>query len=150
MIKLAFYKGWRGDWIDKLISIWTMGPYSHVELIFSDGMSFSSSIRDDGTRFKNIIYDDKWDIIELNFPFDEIKMREFCESQNDKPYDLLGVFFSAGLKLNLQDKNKWFCTEIIGYSLYLGGLNDILKHFKFFSRVTPNNLYKYFIGFNEV
>ena len=69
-MKLACYKGKRGGtagFFDAAVRWWTRGPYSHVELVFSDGMSASSSMRDGGVRFKEIEYHpDRWDFIELN------------------------------------------------------------------------------------
>ena len=56
-MKAAFYKatrpGWQGiysravRWIDR-------GPYSHAELVFSDGLSASASYIDGGVRLKRM------------------------------------------------------------------------------------------------
>ena len=64
-MKLAFYKG-REDLYDRLISWWTRGPYSHVELVISDNYCMSSSPKDGGIRFKHIdLRPDHWDLVEL-------------------------------------------------------------------------------------
>ena len=50
----------------RLTSWWTKGPYSHTEIIFSDGRSGSASFRDKGVRLKKIDYSknpDRWDFL---------------------------------------------------------------------------------------
>ena len=49
---LPFYISSYGDWVDTVISISTGGVYSHVELLFNDGVSFSASPRKKGTSFR--------------------------------------------------------------------------------------------------
>ena len=115
-MKVAFYKV-KGNpnarWDDKIIAFVSRGNYSHVELVFSDGISFSSSNRDGGTRFKYIDYNkDNWDIFDLNIsPEDEGKMRLLALRLTDKEYDLIGALTSP-LKLCLQNKDKYFCSEV--------------------------------------
>ncbi len=68
-MQAAFYKATRPGlqgiysravrWIDR-------GPYSHAELVFSDGLSASASWMDGGVRFKRIDYDpERWDFVTL-------------------------------------------------------------------------------------
>jgi hypothetical protein len=69
-MKVALYKGKRGGFagaFDASVRWWTRGPYSHVELVFSDGMSASASARDGGVRFKRIDFKpEHWDFIDLS------------------------------------------------------------------------------------
>ena len=118
-MKLAFYKGTRKGlqgvysrltrWVDS-------GPYSHCELIFSDGSSASASFIDGGVRFKQIEYKpEHWDIINLQ-GFDEDKARQWFEDHEGEKYDLLGnlrfIFFFVKPSLN-----RWFCSEAIAEAL---------------------------------
>lgn len=118
-MKLAFYKGTRKGlqglysrltrWVDA-------GPYSHCELIFSDGLSASSSFIDGGVRFKSINYkEDNWDFVELP-DYLEAQAREWFEEHEGDKYDVLGnlrfiLFFVQ------HSKNKHFCNEAISDSL---------------------------------
>ena len=125
MFKLAFYIGTKAnpkaDWFDELICIWTLYMFSHVEMVFSDGVSFSSSPRDGGCRFKNINYanTNHWVIIELPWitEGDEADIRGFCHNQDGKLYDWCGIFLSQVLPLNIQEPNRWFCSEITAHCL---------------------------------
>ena len=64
-MKLAFYKG-REDFYDRLISWWTRGPYSHVELVINETYCMTSSPKDGGVRMKHIdFHPDHWDFVEL-------------------------------------------------------------------------------------
>jgi hypothetical protein len=133
-MKLAFYKGVYGNVLDWLIMLWTMGQYSHVELVFSDGVSFSSSQWDGGVRFKKINYSHKerWGFIELEIAEEkEQELREKCEKLVGKKYDWLGIMFDQFIPLNTQDSDRWWCSEIVAHIL------DIEPE-----RVSPNRLYR--------
>ena len=132
-MKLAFYKGTRkglqglysrlARWVDS-------GPYSHCELVFSDGLSASASFIDGGVRFKQIKYKpEQWDVVELQ-GFDEDKARQWFEDHEGEKYDLLGnlrfIFFFVK-----PSNNKWFCSEAIAEAL---GISESW-------RLGPNGLY---------
>jgi len=125
-MKIAFYKGLKyGNWLDKLICLGTMSRYSHCEIVFSDGVSASSSPRDGGVRFKNINYsDDKWTLFDVIYPsdvdFEAMVRYHFAVHEGDK-YDYLGAFFSAfGIDASSDDRK--FCSQICG--LILGSTNS--------------------------
>jgi hypothetical protein len=121
-MKIAFYKK-RGTIVDKTIRWWTRpqkwkifsrSKYSHTEIVFSDGIFFSSSGRDGGVRFKEIEPSQTdWDFIEVPMKSDdEEKVRQFCKLQNGKKYDWRAIFFSQFLELNRENSRRWFCSEI--------------------------------------
>ena len=131
-MKMIFYKG-KGTWIDRLIRWWTGGKYSHCEIMFSDGLCFSSSSRDKGTRFKEIdMQFGHWDIVELHDVTieEEDKIREWCKSKEGKPYDYLGllgfVFFA-----DFDDKKKYYCSEICLKAM------EIIGRISYEKRVSP-------------
>jgi hypothetical protein len=141
-MKLAFYIAKKGDWLDKLIALATSGPFSHVEIILKDNISFSSSSRDHGTRFKyNINFNSgSWELLDLSkFNLDYNSMFNFCNLQINKPYDYIGTFFGAGLNLDMECKKKWFCSEIIAKILDVGGLKYNSEEYY---HLNPNSLYK--------
>jgi hypothetical protein len=135
-MKLAFYKSKYGNWADKGIDWWTGGHgYSHCEIVFSDGMSFSASQRDNITRFKDITYNEKWDLVELDIDeMTENIIRAKAEGLQGKKYDWIGIVLHQGifkgLYLNfMQSDGKWWCSEICSYLLWEGNF-----------RVDPNTL----------
>ena len=113
---------------------------THVELVFSDGDSFSSSSFDDGVRFKRIDYEkhpERWKIININ-PFenegDEQLLKYRCMDYIKKKYDFWGVIWYFGFnrrKERLQSNDKWWCSEILAF---------LLEEAVF--RISPYELYK--------
>ena len=118
-MKVAFYKGTRPGWqgiYSRAVRLIDRGPYSHAELVFSDGMSGSASYIDGGVRLKRIDYDDThWDFIDLP-PSLEPYARDWFESHVGAPYDLMGnVRFVLPW---LSDSERgWFCSEALGAAL---------------------------------
>lgn len=115
-LRLAFYRAKHGTWMDGIIN-WFSSPrrgFSHNELIFPDGWSISSTMRDpstdrdgnpiidrktgkqkkDGVRWKLIDFDPaKWAFYEINATPEEIdKMREFANTILQARYDFWGLF----------------------------------------------------------
>jgi hypothetical protein len=113
-MKVALYKGKRGGFagaFDASVRWWTRGAYSHVELIFSNGMSASASARDGGVRFKDIEYHpDRWDIIEIEA--DEEYARAFFEKRVGLGYDYFGLFGFVW-RPHSGSALLWFCSEIV-------------------------------------
>lgn len=139
-LQVAFYKGTRpgaaglynrlGRWLDH-------GPYSHAELIMSDGMSASSSFMDRGVRIKYIGYTSgNWDFVAIPDRFEAGARAWFLEHNGD-PYDLLGNV-NAAFGFVPHSINKWFCSESIASSLKLmdpwrykpNGLFAVLKELR--------------------
>lgn len=147
-MKIAFYKA-KGNWMNFLIRLKTKGLYSHTEIVFSDGVSFSSSQWDGGTRFKNIDYSKKenWDFMELNISkIDEKKIRQFCEKNNDKPYDWFAIVVAQIFNLHANKENKWFCSEVCTKALQkIKMVVGISAHM-----VSPQDLYELLLQEEDV
>lgn len=118
-MKAAFYKatrpGWQGiySWLVRKVD---RGPYSHCELVFSDGMSGSASWVDGGVRLKAISYDPaRWDFVELPDHL-EPAARQWFEDHKGEGYDLLGnlrfVFWMVR-----ESAKDWFCNEADGAAI---------------------------------
>lgn len=112
-MKIAFNKN-VPDFFDKLIRWWTKSPYSHCELLFADGKSFSA-YPGVGTRFVQFEPHNPhfWDIVELPTSADEdVVLREFCVYESGCKYDWYGILASQIVKAARSSKNKWFCSEV--------------------------------------
>lgn len=120
-MKIAFYNGRSkgAKFVHKGILI-ISDPYTHVELVFSDGISFSSEFGC-GPRFKKITYShpERWRIIDLPFitPGQEQRIRyraEFAEAMRKagfSKYDAAGAIACAASG----NHNPWnfFCSELV-------------------------------------
>lgn len=123
--RIAFYRGTRPGWpgvYNRAVRLRGRGPYSHVELIFSDGMAASSSFADGGVRFKRIEFDPaKWDFIDLPAAWEPCARAWFEDraGADGKPgmgYDVMGnVFLAVGFISHSID--KVFCSEAAGGAL---------------------------------
>jgi hypothetical protein len=138
MIQLAFYRGGPDErWVDLGIKVFSgLGEFCHAELVFSDGVSFSSTARDpsldsagnakpDGTRFKRIDYSahpERWMLIPVGMPHgydgdegyaaDEAAIRAFALSELDARYDYAGCFRFV-VPFWRESPANWFCSEIV-------------------------------------
>lgn len=118
-MQAAFYKGNRTgiNWIyNKGVKFIDRGPYSHCEIIFSSGISASSSFSDGGIRFKEILYDEKkWDFFDLPDKLEEPAYNWFI-THKGLSYDVMGnIRFLTPLVRD--SKYKFFCSEAFGCSL---------------------------------
>lgn len=130
---VAFYKGTRpglAGIYNRLVRWWTKGPYSHCELVFTDGLSASASFMDGGVRFKYIEFDsERWDFVPVPASLEPDARRWFREHQGNA-YDLRGNFHFLVSAVG-DDSGKWFCNEAVGAAL---GISDAW-------RFDPNSFY---------
>jgi hypothetical protein len=119
MFRAAFYKGTRpgvAGMYNRAVRWWTDSPYSHVELIFSDGMAGSASFADGGVRLKAIEFDpSRWDFIDLPDHL-EAAARAWFEQHTGAGYDLRGNFQFVLAPFG-QSLLRWFCSEAGGAAL---------------------------------
>lgn len=131
-MKIAFYIAYHGDIYDWLISLVTFSKYSHCEIVFSDGMCASSSIRDGGVRFKKIdLTDGKWDVFTILDEYDEAVVRQWFIDNDGDIYDLRAAIASAfGIDLLREDRK--FCSQACGIPL---GYEPVLTPAKLFKKL---------------
>lgn len=120
---MAFYKGTHAGikgLYNRIVRLWTRGRYSHVEVVFSDGICGSASFVDGGVRYKRIGFDpSKWDFVELPAELEPLARRYF-DDHNGEGYDVMGnVRFLIGF---LPDsRRRKFCSEAAAEAI---GLED--------------------------
>jgi len=113
--KLAFYVG-RGSFVDWAIRKGTRSRYSHVEMVDTNGVCWSSSEVDGGVRGKFIdLNSGNWEVIDI--PWAKVGSIDFIKQRKGLKYDYLGILLSHVLPLARHGKHRWFCSEIIGAAL---------------------------------
>ena len=117
-MKLASYKGTRpglAGLFNIAVRWWLGGKYSHTELVFSDGVSASSSWLDGGVRYRLITFDPaKWDLIEIDG--DEQAARQWFKDHAGDGFDIVGLFGFVWRR-STQNRARWFCSESVAASL---------------------------------
>lgn len=144
-IVFKFYQ--YGDWatlMDKAIHV--VSELLHVEALFEDGLSFSSSQRSDisgesveGVRFKDIHYShpERWIEIVLYVTDEEykrIRLRCECLAHLGLKYDMRGAI--GCLFTGKQDPEKYFCSEVVYDAVLCEWLPPILN-----VKMHPDKLY---------
>jgi len=136
-MQIAFYRG-DGGLFSRLIAWWTgtvklddgrvIGPFTHVELIFSSGRWFSSHEAEGGTRFcekytaEQARRDPRWLVIDLPLsPAQEAQVLMRAYSIHDLGYDWWGIWKTAW-RPSKQSHDRWFCSEACLYCLQAVGL----------------------------
>lgn len=128
--KIAFRKNINYGFYDKLIHILiklrTFGKYSHCEFIDTNNyispnlwtwisVSTNSSI----PNARELLYFDEneWDVYDLPENIDYSESLKWVFDNLIVRYDYLGIFFSQLFNINIEDKEKYFCSEFIALQL---------------------------------
>ena len=118
-MRIALHHGPReGIWrlVSWFVRYWTRGPYDHCEIVFSDGLSASSSLSDKGVRFVRKEYDPaRWHFIDLK-GFDEGYAREWFEEHQGERFDILAMLAFVWRPHAGRD-NEWCCSEACASAL---------------------------------
>jgi len=129
-VYLAFQKAWNNknsSFLSRIIAYWTMGPYSHVEIVFKDeeecgGWVMCSSLgTEGGVRCKpHIIDTNLYDYKELKV-ISSAYIKKFFKQliKNRTSYDFLAIVLSQLIKLGIDKNNKWFCSEAVARALQI-------------------------------
>ncbi|RKP44690.1 hypothetical protein [Pararobbsia silviterrae] len=113
-MKFAFYKG-NSSLLDKLISWWMRGPYSHVEVILGEGprgtYTIASSVPGIGVRIAThqTLPLDEWDIIDGPGNIDAA--RAWFEKRVGAPYDYVGLLGFVLRPATGDARGKYWCSE---------------------------------------
>lgn len=144
---LCFHKG--KGLIGRLISLWTLGEYAHVEFVYNGKKYLANP---GGIRCEDYKYEKHHDLYEVSMIVDIPKILEFFYATEGLPYDFRGIlkaqFLMKDNRFEDHNVNEYFCSEWVlaaidfatNYKLtYEGkGLNE-KGYFKF----NPQRLYKY-------
>jgi hypothetical protein len=124
-MKIAFFKGRHPGvkgWLGVLTKWWTVGPYSHCELVVAEengrAVCWSSAYLDGGVRQKIVDLDPAdWDVIEIpTTPEEEAASLSWFQSHAGQGYDVLGLFQFVWARQE-GEKCKWFCSEAVARAL---------------------------------
>lgn len=132
-MKVLFYIAQHGYFWDKLVALATWGPYSHCELMFSDGVCYSA-MPFEGTRFTNTIMLDPFHWTWVDIPLgeqEEDAIRKWCEGEVGCGYDYVGA-----LRLHGTSATQWYCSEICIQAL---NVNAGIRLFR--PCMSPNEFY---------
>ncbi len=117
-ITLLFYNGWEyGGWIGKLVSIFSLGRYTHVEAYFPNREARLTAMPGRGTYvewFPIPVQElHEWGTITIECSEEQadICMNYMLRNVN-RPYDWLGVFGCVFSWIK-HDYTKLFCSEYI-------------------------------------
>ena len=116
---MAFYKAWNNDNAsaeDRIIGVWTKGPYSHVEYIVYDiedkcykmcsALGSCNCVR----CKKHFFNTDVYDYIEIDLE-NPNRVIEFFKLIDDSTYDYKGILLSQIFPLGIDNPKEWFCSE---------------------------------------
>ena len=125
--------------IEQAIKIWTRSKYFHVEMIIKD--VWVSTNPTAGAVYMNTLQplNDNYDYFDVDVDGRRInKVMDFLNAQVGKKYDYWGLFFSTVFTMNVEDRNKWFCSELIAEALNVFGF----KAPKNVNEMTPEDIYQ--------
>jgi hypothetical protein len=131
------------------VEIWWPDDYGSFEIVSDSGNAyyvgecFSSTTRGQwkGVRVaptdEVLKHPDRWDCLEMEVEDDLFyKAKDTIWSEIGKPYDHKGIF-GFFWPWPVQDKNKWYCSEIVAFFLFL-----VKKLLKREVRISPRRLSK--------
>ena len=129
-----------------LISIWTLGNYSHCVFIYNNEVYLANP---GGVRKQAYKYKKNFDIYELDACVEAQDILDFFEEVKGAGYDYQGILGSQFLWfLNSHDDKKYFCSEFclnaIDYALQFSlTWNFVELKYKGYHKFNPSRLYKY-------
>jgi len=118
----------------KIIGKWTKSNFSHVEIIIGD--VWISSVEGKGVHVKKLeplndkyVYHKLKDAVLTESSYLDIK--EWIYQQENSDYDITGILLSQIFPLRFDNRDKWFCSELVTKILQLLGYKevfDLLPH----------------------
>lgn len=147
-VTLAFYKG-SNSLNSLIIKAWTRSKYSHVEMIIEDKW-VSSSPDVGGVTIKDLheLNHKDWDYIDIEVDGRKLrKVLKFIEENKNAKYDWLGLFAGTVFSQNIEDKDKFFCSEMMTIILQI--FNETKVKNLIPNEITPEDLHKLYKGINN-
>ena len=150
--RIAFYVGTSNKLISAIqqwgIRLWTLGKFSHCEFVVGEGddprewyWSAATSYSPGVTTIRKMpnYKPSHWVIYDLPDGYDYSDAVEWTKQNLNKKYDWVGIFLSQFIKLNIDEKNKFFCSEFNAHQLQEAG---ILSEDEPAESYSPNSLYR--------
>jgi hypothetical protein len=124
---IAIYRG--KSWVSRVIRAFNWSPYSHVAWIDDADFSVIEAWHPGGvshvaTPNVNHTPGTMVDIFTVHGeePFQTEIIRQFLLDQVGKKYDFAGIFGFVFRATRLQNKEKWFCSELVAEAYATAGL----------------------------
>jgi len=151
--KIAFYKGTSPKLWDAIqqwaVRIWSRGKYSHCEFIDDNGSSdpntwtwIAATSYNPGISAARMIefkYG-HWDVFNLPDDVDYAPAMDWQMSNLGKDYDWVGIWLSQFLGLNIDDSDRYFCSEFTMKALKMTAL--LRGDTKRPESYSPNSMYR--------
>lgn len=136
MIKLQFST--TNSVASRLVRVFTWSNYSHVDFLLDDGRLLGADF--DGVSYRTNDPDKYTHSVVYEIPDASSDIITIARQEIGKKYDYAGIF---GLlhRRDWQDRNKWFCSELVTYCLNRGGY-PLLNNSQAYWRITPRDLLK--------
>lgn len=121
-MRVLLWKGQAG-FVGRMIRLKSGSPYTHAELLFSDGDRFriNSDVHAEFYRPKDApkwrVED--WDCVELDGG-DEAAVRTWCTGEIGTQYDWRGILFCQLFPWGWHHEDRWFCSELCVAALQAG------------------------------
>lgn len=144
-VTLAFKKIQEDSFYSRVIGKWTKSNYSHVEIIINK--DWISSVEGKGVHIKPLKpKKDEYDYLDLGTVSvtseQHSTLYTWLYRQNNKKYDTTGILFSQILPLRLDNRDKWFCSELVTKILQILMFKEVVD---FYPHLTsPGDLAKVF------
>jgi uncharacterized protein YycO len=127
---------------ERLICLWTGGPYFHVGMLFEHGNVIEANDQQGVTQFAlgRLLDPDRWTTVDI--PLTDAQLEEvksFLLGEMGSGYDWFGLWMAQVLGISRENKTKWFCSELAVATLKKIGLLEGAKP----CRYSPNKLYKW-------
>jgi len=114
----------------KLIGWWTKSKYIHAELIIDDNWITSNPETGFSIKTNRPVDDDLYDYIDLGRVKLTSKHMDILANWIDgikgTKYDYLGILMSQFLPLSIDNRHKYFCSEVVTRILQIIGYEEVL------------------------
>lgn len=133
-LTIALCKVKQASFIPYIIGKWTKSNFYHVELILDNkwitsDIDYGVVIRDSEPLNEDWVYVTLNNVEVTDEQYELIF--EWIKQQQNKKYDHLGIVYSQVLPFRYDDKNKWFCSELVIKILQLFLIKEVID-------LTPN------------
>ena len=122
IIKIAFFKGDIHKLLHRFVRWWTKSPYSHVEIVLDDGLTWVSVspflCTRVAARICTTVAEDDWDYLTFSITSEELfALKDFISETTGNSYDWAGMLLSQVTPFIVKGKGRWFCSSWVAHAL---------------------------------